>query len=103
MFAQQRYIIVLAMGRPIVAIKRATDTPEAALGAVITELRTSKKWSQRDLGEKIGHTEYYVSRIEKGTQSAPLDVIVNLAQAFGLRGSQLLARAEKMQTDSNHQ
>lgn len=84
------------MGRPIVAIKRQTNTPEQALGAVVTELRTSKKWSQRDLGEQIGHTEYYISRIEKGTQSAPLDVIVNIAQAFGLRGSQLLAKAEKM-------
>jgi transcriptional regulator with XRE-family HTH domain len=84
------------MGRPIVAIKRATNTPEQSLGAVVTELRTEKKWSQRDLGDQIGHTEYYVSRIEKGTQSAPLDVIVKIAQAFGLRGSQLLAKAEKL-------
>lgn len=85
------------MGRPIVSIKRQTHTPEQALGAAITELRTSQKWSQRDLGEQIGHTEYYVSRIEKGTQSATLDVIVNIAQAFGLTGSQLLALAEKKQ------
>jgi transcriptional regulator with XRE-family HTH domain len=86
------------MGRPIVPIKRQTNTPEEALGAVITDLRVSRKWSQGDLGEKIGHTEFYVSRIEKGTQSAPLDVIVLVAQAFGLRGSQLLAKAEKKQS-----
>ena len=65
------------------------------MGAVITDLRTSKTWSQQDLGDKIGYSKVYIVRIEQGKQSPTLNFIVSVAQVFGFRTSQLLARLER--------
>jgi len=84
------------VARPInPKLERQHNTPEQALGAVLTTLRTAKGWSQEDLGDKVGCSEVYVNRLEHGRQSPTFRLIVALAQVFGLRPSQLLARAEK--------
>ena len=85
------------MARPIKPIKRQRNTPEQALGAIITDLRTAKKSSQEDLAERVGYTKAYIGRVEKGKQSPTLKCIVNVAQFFGMRASQLLAKAERKQ------
>ena len=84
------------MARPITPkLERQHNTPEEALGAVVTMLRTAKSWSQEYLAEKVGCTKVYVNRLEHGRQSPTLRLIAALAQVFGLRPSQLLARAER--------
>lgn len=87
----------MSVARPIKPIKRQCNTPEEALGAIITDLRIAKKWSQEDIAEKVGYTKAYMGRVEKGKQSPTLKCIVNVAQVFGLRPSQLLAQAERKQ------
>lgn len=89
------HLIRRGRGRPVTPIKRKRKTPAESLGAAITDLRTSRNWSQRDLGEKIGSSKKSISRVERARRSPTLPFLVKLAQAFGLRASQLLALAEK--------
>lgn len=77
------------------AIKRQHNSPDEAFGAVVTELRVGKEWSQERLSEKVGCSEPYINRMEQGKLSPTLGMIVALAQVFGLSSSQLLARAER--------
>jgi ribosome-binding protein aMBF1 (putative translation factor) len=42
------------MGRPVAQLKRKTDTREADLGAVITELRVKKGWGYEEVAHKVG-------------------------------------------------
>jgi transcriptional regulator with XRE-family HTH domain len=75
--------------------ERKLDTPDQALGAVITQLRLSRQWSHSEMADRVGYSERHLTAIEIGKASPTHRVIVAIAQVFGLRGSQLLARAER--------
>lgn len=84
------------MGRRVGAnAERKRDTLPQALGAVITELRLSRKWSHTEMADRVGYSERHLAAVEIGKASPTHRVIVAIAQVFGLRGSQLLARAER--------
>ena len=82
-------------GRPIGPIRRKRNSPAESLGAVITELRTARRWSQSELGKRSSSSKKFISRVERGRQSPTLPFLVRVAQAFGIRTSRLLALAEK--------
>ncbi len=85
------------VARPISnKLKRQTKTLGAALGTVITRLRVEKQWSQRRLAEKSGYESSSISRIERGRANPTMALIIVMADVFGLRPSQLLARAERL-------
>jgi transcriptional regulator with XRE-family HTH domain len=85
------------MARPITEkLERHSRTPEQAFGAVITSLRVKRKWSQQHVSEKSGYSVRYLNQVERGTQNPSLRMILALAGLFGLRPSQLLARAERL-------
>lgn len=89
------------MGRRVgINVARKHETPDQALGAVITALRLSKKWSHAQLSDRVGYSEKHLIAVERGTASPTHGAIVATAQAFGLRGSQLLARAERLYLNS---
>ena len=83
------------MGRPIKHLKRKTDTREAALGAVITELRVKKGLGYEEVAHKVGCNPGYMSDIERGRQNPSLKVIQAIADTHGLKLSKLIAMAEK--------
>jgi transcriptional regulator with XRE-family HTH domain len=84
------------MVRPIKpTLQRDNNTLRQSLGAVITALRTKENLSQQDLGDKTGYSARYIIKVEKGQQNPSLDLIVAVAQFFGLNSSQLLAKAER--------
>lgn len=60
-----------------------------AFGDRVRELREERSWSQEVLADRAEVTREYVSRIESGSQSVSLDVLVRLADGFGLTLSQL--------------
>ena len=68
-----------------------------AAGSRVSYHRTAnkRKWSQEDLGQKADYSVRYIIRIEKGQQNPALDLLVSVAQVFGLSSSQLLAKAER--------
>jgi len=87
------------VARPISSkLKRESKTYRQALGAVVTRLRTARKWSQQELADKTGYSTVYVNGLELGNRNPSLEMIQAVAQVFGLRPSQLLARAERRQS-----
>jgi transcriptional regulator with XRE-family HTH domain len=81
------------MGRPI--SKRKNDTPEQALGAVITELRTKKGMSYQDVAEKVGCNDAYLHRVETGKTNPSFGLLKAIADFHKIRLSKIMAMAEK--------
>jgi transcriptional regulator with XRE-family HTH domain len=86
----------LGVARPIkTTLEREERTPAQALGAVVTELRTKKKMSQQKFADKLGCSLSYINALERGKQNPSFKFIIAMAEAFDLKPSQLLARAER--------
>lgn len=64
-----------------------------ALGRAIRELRDGKL-TQKQLAERAGIHRTYLTRIEAGDENPSWRVIGDLADALGLRVSELTAAAE---------
>ena len=67
-----------------------------SFGQTVRELREAQRWSQEILAEKAALNRSYVGEVERGKAVASLITIEKFAGAFGLRGSDLLARSERM-------
>jgi len=80
------------MGRPVG--KRQATTREAAIGAVITELRIKKGLSCQDVAEKVGTHDGNLSEIENGKGNPTYKVLQAIADFHHIRLSRLLAMAE---------
>lgn len=83
------------MGRPVAQLKRKTDTREAALGAVITELRVKKGWGYEEVAHKVGCNPGYMSDIERGLKNPSLRIVQAIADVHDIKLSKLFALAEK--------
>ena len=55
-------------------------------------LRKRKNLSQQDLADKMGVSNSYVSMLEHGQRSPPLETIELIAKALGVRAEALLSR-----------
>jgi transcriptional regulator with XRE-family HTH domain len=67
------------------------------MGKVITDLRSAKKLSQSAFGGLVGYDGSYIGQLERGEKTMTLEVQESLARWAGMRPSQLLARAERLQ------
>lgn len=67
-----------------------------AFGAAIREVRKEKGLSQERLALDSGIDRAYVGGVERGERNASLTNIFKLADALGVKPSELHARAEKM-------
>jgi transcriptional regulator with XRE-family HTH domain len=76
-------------------LKRKCDTPERALGAVITELRVKRNWGYQYVADRVGCHDSYMLRVEHGTENPTFKVLKAIADLHGLKLSQLIARAER--------
>jgi len=56
----------------------------------VVELRKHRKWSQRELAKRAGVRHATIVALERGA-SPRLDTLAKLADAFGVRVTQLLA------------
>jgi transcriptional regulator with XRE-family HTH domain len=74
--------------------ERKARNLDEALGAELTELRTRHGLSQQRLSELIGYDESYIRQLERGTKSATLRTLGDLASAFSINVSALIKRAE---------
>jgi transcriptional regulator with XRE-family HTH domain len=83
------------VAKPIGADKERKDRNlDEALGAELTALRTRRRCSQQRLAEIAGYDESYIRQVERGTKSATLRTVSNLASAFSVPVSTLIKRAE---------
>ena len=54
-------------------------------------LRSKKKLSQKALADKVGISVSYVSMLERGQRSPPLETIEKMAKALGVAPALLLS------------
>ena len=84
------------MVRPIGAgARRETRTPEEAFGKALTELRVERGITQEELAHKLGYHLSYIGQVERGLKSPTLRTVFNIADAFGISITSLLARTEE--------
>jgi len=65
-----------------------------ALGRAIKVLRTERGLSRRDLAERSGVSYPYLSEIENGKKRASSKALLSIADALGVRPSELMGTAE---------
>ncbi len=58
--------------------------------ANVQRLRSKKKLSQKALADKVGISVSYVSMLERGQRSPPLETIEKMAKALGVTPANLL-------------
>jgi transcriptional regulator with XRE-family HTH domain len=84
------------MGRPVSGkLTRKINTTDAALGAVITELRTKKGWGYEEVAHRVGCSPSYMNGIEHGKHNPTLKVIQAIADAHHIKLSKLFTLAER--------
>ncbi len=74
---------------------RSTGSFAPSLGHAVKVLRVEQGWSRKELAERSGISVSYVSEIENGRKPPSSSVLVRVAEALGLRPSDLLAHAEQ--------
>ena len=52
-------------------------------GKKIKEIRRSKKWTQTELGDKVGLPHQEISRIENGQNNIGIETLAMVAYALG--------------------
>jgi transcriptional regulator with XRE-family HTH domain len=62
------------------------------LGQNVVKARVDKRWKQKDLVEKSGISQKYLSQIELDKVDPRVSVLVRLADALGVRTDELLGR-----------
>lgn len=67
---------------------------EYYLGKTIKQLRMDKNWSQKDLAQRINKSISTISGYESDAHAVPLDVLVTIAQLYGVTLDELVG-AEK--------
>lgn len=58
----------------------------------VRRLRSKKKLSQKALADRVGISVSYVSMLERGQRSPPLETIEKMAKALGVPPAVLLGR-----------
>jgi transcriptional regulator with XRE-family HTH domain len=65
------------------------------IGEKINKLRTDKKLSMRELGEKIGVSHAHISKLESGINSPSVDLLEKLAEFFHIDVTYFFAKEEE--------
>jgi len=69
---------------------------QAALGRAVRELRGAAGLSQEGLAERCGLHRTYVGGIERGERNPSYNNLLRIADALGVRASELIARSEAL-------
>ena len=75
--------------------ERAYSSSHAALGRAIRDLRVQREFPQSALAQRAGIDVSYLSGLERGRRNASWTVILALANALGVKPSELVKRAEQ--------
>jgi transcriptional regulator with XRE-family HTH domain len=75
-------------------VARKPDRLLVGLGKAIRELRTERGWSQEELSLRTGVHRNYIGGIERAERKPTVETVAVLAEALGVRTSELIARAE---------
>jgi transcriptional regulator with XRE-family HTH domain len=76
-------------------VAERADPLLVALGHAIRDLRTSAGLSQEELSLKSGVHRNYIGGVERGERRPTVTTVARLAEALGVRASDVLAAAEQ--------
>jgi transcriptional regulator with XRE-family HTH domain len=76
----------------------ADEQARRALGQAIRIARSRRQWTQKDLGQRSGVDQGYISDIERGERDLSFSTQRRLANALGLSVAQLMQAAEEEQS-----
>lgn len=65
------------------------------LSVRVKELRKERKWSQKELGEKVDVSESFISKVESGKKQPSREVTTKIAEVFNVTTDFLLGRSEE--------
>ena len=84
------------MAKPVGGDKerRARNLGEA-IGALVTDLRKQKRWSQNELAYRAGCSESSIRILEMATKSPTLRTLENVAGAFSMDVVSLITGAKR--------
>lgn len=74
--------------------KRQVRNLKEAVGAVLTDLRTKKGWSTRELSHRINYTTNTILDVEMARKSPTLRTLEDFARAYSMKVSALIRAAE---------
>lgn len=80
-------------------MQQMPEREQQPFGAWMREARERVPLTLAQAGQEAGVSEGYVSKIESGKKVPSADVIVMLAQAYGLRPDEALRRSGRMTTE----
>ncbi|WP_345493341.1 helix-turn-helix domain-containing protein [Nocardia callitridis] len=72
-----------------------TQDDHSWIGRRIARLRRERGWTLAALGDKVGLSSTQLSRIESGTRQASVGTLIEIARAFGVSLSELVADEER--------
>lgn len=72
----------------------ALSPVHAAFGSAIRTLRAEREVSQEELADLAGLHRTYIGGVERGERNVGLANITRIAEALGVRASDMLARAD---------
>jgi transcriptional regulator with XRE-family HTH domain len=74
--------------------KREATTLAKAIGAELTALRTSRKWTQLEVAHLVGYSEKWVRSTEMGANTT-VDLLAAMAFLFSIKLSDLVIAGER--------
>lgn len=77
-------------------------TIKAALGRAIADIRGEREMNQEQLAERAGIGQPKLSKIERGKQDITADALGGVADALGVKASEIWARAESAASKPAH-
>jgi ribosome-binding protein aMBF1 (putative translation factor) len=77
-------------------LRRKCDTPERALGAVITALRLKRGLSSGYIAHRVGCASGYMNEMEHGKRNPTFKVLKAIADVHKTKLSLIIARAERL-------
>ena len=75
---------------------------DSRYGLRVKTCRIEKKMTQDDLGDAVGTSKPYISKIENGKQSLTIDMAKRLAEVFGVRWEYLMLLDEYRTDDEKN-
>ena len=67
------------------------------LGSILRSARKERKLTLKNVAEKAGISEGFLSQVENEVNSPSLDTLVNICNAIGIRAGDVLKEAEKQE------
>ena len=69
---------------------------QAALGQAVREARAKRGWTQDALAEAVETDRAYIGNLETGRRNPSFSTLVRIADALGVRVSDLTARVDDL-------